>query len=66
MSDVVIWALPDGASWRIGTSDARYAPLPFAAEVICRVPRCDSASMCRWIERRIRRGWSIEKIKAAC
>lgn len=62
----MLWALAEGGKLRIGASVARYSPIPFGAQVITLVEGCDLSIMRRWCERHARRGWSVEKLRAAC
>lgn len=63
---VIIWAIQDGRRWRAGSSNARYSPIPISAIPIIECMNCDKKFMLRWIQKRLRRRWSIERIKAAC
>jgi hypothetical protein len=66
MRTYVLWALPKDRRLQIGASCSRYAPLPFAAEIITTVDAQDLRLMRRWCERRARSGWTIERLRAAC
>lgn len=65
-SEYIIWSVPCGRRVRIGASDASVSPIPFGAEPITRVESCDLRIMLRWCRRRARRGWTVEKMRAAC
>lgn len=64
-SAYVLWAERLDGRLRIGASDARYRP-PIGVQVITIVEACDLRMMRRWLERRVKRGWTVEKMKAAC
>lgn len=66
MEKVVIWARLDGRRMRVGSSIARLSPLPFGAIPITGCYEQEKRIMLKWIQKRLDRGWSIEKIKAAC
>ena len=66
MCSYVLWALDEGDGLRIGASAARYAPIPFCAQVITLVEGCDLPIMRQWCERRAKRGWSVERMRKAC
>ena len=66
MCGYVLWALDEGNGLRIGASVARYAPIPFGAQVITLVEGCDLPIMRLWCERCVKRGWSVEKMRKAC
>lgn len=66
MSEIVIWAVKEGKTYRAGVSDAKISPIPFSAEIITRTQKCDERIMLEWVKKRIKRGWPIDKIKAAC
>lgn len=67
MCDFVIWAVPKTSKkFRIGASPAHKSPLPFGAETVARVSGADLNMMMLWTKRHARRGWSVEKMRAAC
>lgn len=66
IDEVVIWAIPEGGSYRLGCADAAVAPIPFGAEIVVRIDRCDKELMWQWIKKRVRRGWSLDKIRRKC
>lgn len=66
MCEFVIWAIPEHGRLRIGVFRADFSPLPFGAEIITKVIEADRDMMLRWIKRRAKRGWPLEKIRAAC
>lgn len=66
MGEVVIWIIREGGSYRVGVSDAKAAPIPFGADPVTCIKRCDERMMLEWIKKRIKRGWSPEKIRTAC
>ncbi len=66
MEKVVIWVRLDGRRMRVGSSIARLSPLPFGAIPITECYEYEKRIMLKWIQKRLDRGWSIEKIKAAC
>ncbi|EHL68447.1 hypothetical protein HMPREF1006_02470 [Synergistes sp. 3_1_syn1] len=63
---IIIWAIQDGRQWRAGNSNSRYSPIPFGAIPIIECLNCDKRFMLSWIQKRLKRRWSIERIKAAC
>lgn len=62
----VLWAIQEGRGPRIGASLARYSPIPFGAQAITLVEECDLHVMRQWCEGQVKKGWSIEKLRAAC
>ena len=66
MGEWVIWALKENYGVRVGAHPAHSTYIPFSAEIITRVLYAEKEMMLRWARRRARRGWSIEKMKAAC
>jgi hypothetical protein len=67
MREFVIFAVPDGGERiRVAAYPRNRYPLPFGAEIITRVIEPDLDLMIRWAKRRAKRGWSLEKIRAAC
>ena len=67
MGEHVIFAIRElGGRLRVAAFPANRSPLPFGAEIITRVAGADLGMMMLWTKRRAKRGWSIEKIKAAC
>jgi hypothetical protein len=67
MCDHVIFAIEEcRGRIRIGAFPASASPLPEGAEIIARVASEDLGMMILWAKRRAKRGWSVEKIRAAC
>jgi hypothetical protein len=64
--EFVIWAILDGPRAKIGALPASVAPLPKGAEIVTRVAQADLNMMLLWAKRRAKRGWSVEKMRAAC
>ena len=63
----VIWGETRGnRRLRIGISHGRNSPIPFGAERIAVVDPEDLRLMRQWCEKRAKRGWDIERMKAAC
>jgi hypothetical protein len=63
----VIFVIPErGSRLRVAASPADRSPLPFGAEIVARVADADLGIMLRWAKRRAKRGWCLEKMKAAC
>jgi hypothetical protein len=63
----VIFAIPErGGRLRVAAFPADRSPLPFGAEIVARVADSDLRMMLLWTRRRAKRGWSLEKMKAAC
>ena len=67
MREFVIFAIPDiNRRVRVAAFPMNKYPLPFGAEIITRVAEPDLNMMMSWAKRQAKRGWSAEKIKAAC
>jgi hypothetical protein len=67
LDEYVIFAVPEGGNrLRVGASPANKSPLPFGAEIITRVVKPDLNIMLPWLRRRVKRGWSAEKMRLAC
>jgi hypothetical protein len=67
MNEYVLFALMGpGNRLGIGALPAKESPLPFGSEIITRVCEPDLKMMLLWAKRRAKRGWSVEKIRAAC
>ncbi|MCF4152605.1 hypothetical protein L2W58_12440 [Dethiosulfovibrio sp. F2B] len=62
----VIWCRREGrGGLRVGVSDARY-PIPYMADPITIVEPCDVRLMRRWLRRRAKKGWSLERLRRSC
>ncbi|SMG47328.1 hypothetical protein SAMN06275492_1423 [Dethiosulfovibrio salsuginis] len=62
----VIWCRNEGrGGLRVGVSDARY-PIPYMADPITIFEHCYVRLMRRWLGRRAKRGWSLERMREAC
>ena len=66
MRTYVLWAIKEGRRMRIGVSIARHSPIPFGAQVITLVDAPDLSMMRRWCSRAFKKGWSVERMRAAC
>ena len=67
MGEYVIFAVPEaGNRLRVGALPAHKSPLPYGAQAVTRVLSADLEMMLLWAKRRAKRGWSVEKMKAAC
>ena len=66
MRTYVLWATKEGRRMRIGASIARYAPIPFGAQIITLVEAPDLAMMRRWCGLCVKKGWSVEQMRLAC
>lgn len=62
----IIYALPEGNGHNVYIADAAVAPIPFAAITITSCAAEDAGMMRRWIQRRLNRRWSIDKIRRLC
>lgn len=63
---VVIWAMRSGGRMRVGSSLASISPIPLGAVPIIDCLECERRIMLKWIQKRLDRKWSIERIKEAC
>lgn len=65
-SRIVIWAMRIGKRMRVGSSLASISPIPLGAIPIIDCLECERRIMLKWIQKRLDRKWSIERIKEAC
>ena len=63
---IVIWAVRSGGRMRVGSSLASISPIPLGAIPITDCLECERRIMLKWIQKRLDRHWSIERIKDAC
>jgi hypothetical protein len=67
MREFVIFTVPArGRRVRVAAYPMNKYPLPFGAEIITSVVEPDLNMMMSWTKRQTKRGWSTDKIKAAC
>lgn len=61
----VLWARPLKGRLRIGSSSARERP-PIGVQAIAVIDAIDRNIMLKWCREKVKSGWTVAKLKAAC
>jgi len=66
MCGYAIWCIKgNDGKLHIGAGDA-HVRIPRGAEIITFVEACDLRIMCRWLGRRAKRGWTLDRLRKSC